>query len=148
MRIQKVKRGVPLIMVAIICITLILLIGTLLVPALMSGKYGFTSKMAAGSFAEYPCIELEDYDIYWYTITTPEEMECIDGFKPVKKAFIGYTVREEDYIYQDVYCNNEKVAILYSIKGKEYEVQYNSFFTTEQAVEEFYIGENHFTVKD
>jgi hypothetical protein len=33
-----------------------MLLGIVLVPAFMSGKYGFTSKMATGSFAEYLCI--------------------------------------------------------------------------------------------
>lgn len=88
----------------------------IVLPILLSGNYGFTSKMAAGEYAKYQCIELGDYDIYWYTITEPEEMACIDGFRPVKKAFIGYTV--EDYSYKQVYCNGEVVAIIYSIKGE------------------------------
>ena len=84
----------------------------------ISENYGFTSKMAAGSFADNECIELEDYDIYWYTITSPEELACIDGFKPVKKTFYGYVVKEEDYLYKNVYCDGKLVAILYSIKGE------------------------------
>ncbi|MBQ2982418.1 MAG: helix-turn-helix transcriptional regulator [Lachnospiraceae bacterium] len=102
----------------------IISVGTVLVLMIMFGRlvisknYGFTSKMAAGSFADNECIELEDYDIYWYSITSPEEMKCIDGFRPVKKTFYGYVVNEEDYLYKMVYCNGEIVAILYSIKGE------------------------------
>lgn len=170
-----------------VSIILLLVLSIVLPMALMSGNYGFTSEMAAGSFADDNCIQLVDYDIYWYTITTPEEYTCIDNFKPVRKTFYGYVVDEDDYKYQEVYCDGERVALLYSIKGKagyyniiraigtvtgwvddgcmgytsfeplllisqiqingkDYEVQYNSFFITEEPVTEFSIGEHKFTV--
>lgn len=96
----------------------VLVVMILFAKLVTSENYGFTSKMAARSFADNECIELGDYDIYWYSITSPEEMKCIDGFRPVKKTFYGCVVNEEDYLYKMVYCNGEIVAILYSIKGE------------------------------
>lgn len=171
-----------------ISVILLLVLSVLLPHALLSGNYGFTSEMAAGAFANDECIQLEDYDIYWYNIMKPEKYACIAGFRPVKKTFYGYVVQEEDYNYREVYCNGENVAILYSIEGKngyyniwknrqtivefggdtatttffeplldvdviwingkEYEVQYNSFFITDDPVTEFSIGEFDFTVSE
>lgn len=101
-----------------IAMILLLIVNLVLPLALTSGDYGFTSRMAAGNYADNNCISLPDYDIYWYTITSPEEYACIDGFRPVKKHFYGCTVSEEDYEYKEVYSGGEYVAILYSIKGK------------------------------
>lgn len=171
-----------------IVLCLLIVISLLLPLALVSGDYGFTSQMAAGDFAYDDCISLPDYDIYWYTITSPEEYACIAGFRPVKKHFYGCTVSEKDYAYKEVYSGGKKVALLYSIKGKdgyynilkkhyiivewggdnattqtmgelmlidsltidgrEYDVQYNSFFITEEPVTEFSIGETNFTVEE
>ena len=105
-------------MMGIFSVVTVIVLMFLFVKLVTSGNYGFTSKMAANSFADNECIELGDYDIYWYTITSPEEMECIDAFRPVKKTFYGYVVNEEDYLYKMVYCNGEAVAILYSIEGE------------------------------
>ena len=169
----------------ILCVAAIgLLVISMILPlAISSGNYGFTSKMAAGKhYEDETCISLEDYDIYWYTITEPEEYARIDGFRPVKKTFYGYVVDESDYNYMEVYCDGEKVAHLYSIEGKNgyynilrhvgtvigweedgglgvsyfeplwlisqiqidgknYDVQYNSFFITEEPITEFSIEE-------
>ena len=103
----------------IVSVGIMLILVILLAKLAISENYGFTSKMAAGSFADNECIELGDYDIYWNTVTSPKEMECIDVFRPVKKTFYGYVVNEEDYLYKMVYCNGENVAILYSIKGED-----------------------------
>lgn len=102
-----------------IAMILLLIVSLVLPLALTSGDYGFTSKMAAGDYAYDDCISLTDYDIYWYNITEPEEYACIDGFRPVKKHFYGYTVSEKDYEYKTVYSDGDNVAILYSIKGKD-----------------------------
>lgn len=171
-----------------VSLILLLVISLVLPFALSSGNYGFTSQMVAGSFADYQCISLKDYDIYWKTIEITEEYACIDLFKPVKKTLYGYIIEDDDYIYKEVYCNGENVAILYSIEGKDkyyniikkrytitewhedgvdctffaplllidniqingkdYEVQYNSFFITDEPVTEFSIGENNFTVDE
>ncbi len=172
----------------IMSVVLFLAFSILLQYALLSGNYGFTSMMAAGNFADDACISLSDYDIYWYTITEPEEHACIDGFRPVKKTFYGYVVEDDDYNYREVYCNGKNVAMIYSIEGKngyyniikkryelvefsgdtattttfgplvvidaiqingkEYEVQYNSFFITEEPVSVFSIGAIDFLVEE
>ena len=86
---------------------------------LLSGDYAFSSEMVAGTFADDECIHLSDYDIYWYTIMAEEEYACIDGFRPVKKNFYGYTFHEEDYNYREVFWNGKKIGILYSIEGED-----------------------------
>ncbi|MBE5888101.1 MAG: helix-turn-helix transcriptional regulator [Lachnospiraceae bacterium] len=188
--IVEKNKDISILKTIILCVATIgLLVISMILPlAISSGNYGFTSKMAAGKhYEDEACISLEDYDIYWYTITEPEEYARIDGFRPVKKMFYGYVVDEADYKYKEVYCDGEKVALLYSIagkagyynilrhvgtiigweengslgvsyfaplwlisqmqiNGKTYEVQYNSFFITEEPVTEFSIGEYDFEI--
>jgi len=102
-----------------IAVALILIFSFVFVYLFTFVGYGFTTEMAIGDVEGYECIELEDYDIYWRTITEPEEMACIDLFTPVKKTFIGCFIREEDKQYKEVFCNGNRVAILYSIEGKD-----------------------------
>lgn len=176
--IQKNKQIYRMKNVLITVVGLVLLMIAFVISVLcLSEDYGFTSKIAAGSYAYKECIHLEDYDIYWYTIMAEEEYASIDGFRPVKRNFYGYTVNEEDYRYRDIYCNGQYVGIFYSIEGEngyyniikknlnlypksmlqfdevemegmKYEVLINSFFITEQPVKEFRIGEDIFVVED
>lgn len=100
----------------------------------------------------------------------PGEGKYISGFRPVRKLFIGYGVFEEDYAYRNVYSDEGYVGILYSIRGKdryynilmkktnvfpadllvfdritadgrEYEVQLNSYFITEERPQALAVGE-------
>jgi hypothetical protein len=137
--------------------------------------YGFTSGMVAGKFADDNCIHLPDYDIYWYTIMSEEQYATIDGFRPVKKNWYGFTVSESDYASRKIYLNGTYVGILYSMEGKggyyniikknvnpqpvsllkfekvivgnaECDVLYNSFFISSEYVETFTVGENVYQV--
>ena len=54
--------------------------------------YTIVREMEISDYYE-ECISLEDYDIYWYNITEPEEYARIEGFRPVKKTFYGYKDR-------------------------------------------------------
>ena len=189
--IVEKNKDISIFKTLLLCVVTIglLVLSMILSVAISSGNYGFTSQMAAGKhYQDESCISLDDYDIYWYTITEPEEYARIDGFRPVKKMFYGYVVDEADYKYKEVYCDGEKVALLYSIEGKAgyynilrhvgtiigweengslgvsyfaplwlisqmqingktYEVQYNSFFITEEPVTEFSIGEYDFEIQ-
>ena len=160
-----------------IAVFFLVLVAIALPLLLGSGNYGLTSEMAAGTFADNECIRLKDYDIYWYTVMSEEKYACIDGFRPVKKNFYGYTVSETDYLYRELYCNGEKVGIIYSIKVDRgyyniikknwssfpiemleidtvvidevsYEVRLNSFFITSQIVNDFKIGEKLFIIEN
>ena len=183
--IVEKNKDISLLKTIILCVvTIAIFVGSVaLTLAISSGNYGFTSKMAAGKhYKDEECISLEDYDIYWYNITEPEEYARIEGFRPVKKTFYGYVVDESDYKHMDVYCDGKEVAHLYSIEGKDgyynilrligtaiwweeesglgvsffeplflvsqiqingknYDVQYNSFFITEEPITEFSIEE-------
>lgn len=120
--IVEKNKDISILKTIILCVVTIalLVISMIVTVAISSGNYGFTSKMAAGKhYEDEACISLKDYDIYWYTITEPEEYARIDGFRPVKKTFYGYVIDESDYKYKEVYCDGEKVAHLYSIKGND-----------------------------
>ena len=163
------------ILTTVVCLVLLMIAFAISILCL-SENYGFTSKIAAGSFAYNECIHLEDYDIYWYTIMAEEEYVSIDGFRPVKRNLYGYTVNEKDYRYREIYCNGEYVGIFYSIEGEngyyniikknlnrypqsllkfdeievegiKYEVLVNSFFVTQEPVKEFKIGEDIFIIE-
>lgn len=87
---------------------------------IMSGSYGFTSKMAAGQYwMDDNCIHTDDYDIYYYSWNEGEEYEEIANFKPVRKKWYGYIRSEEDYEYRNVYYDDKNVAIIYTLEGED-----------------------------
>ena len=98
-----------------------------------------------------------------------EAFICV--YCPVKKVFFGYKRYSEDYNYRELYMENgDFVGILYSFEdedgynniyvsyksiepvnvrffdkitanGKEYDVEYNSYFATEEKPQSLVIGE-------
>ena len=105
-----------------ICIIVVLLaVSSLFIMDIFYDDFGLTSKSAAGSFADNPCIHTADYDIYYYTFggEVGSGYEYIAGFRPVKQLLIGYATFERDYEYDALYVDNEQVGIIYSIKGKD-----------------------------
>lgn len=106
-------------------IVLLIAVSILLPVLIMSGKWGLFSGMAAGSFADNPCIHTEDYHIYYGAIDlilrdgeTERKIEHIDFFRPVKKTWFGWYVYEEDYRYRELFSEGEKIGIIYSLKGR------------------------------
>lgn len=90
--------------------------------ALHSGNYGFTAKMAAGSYADSDFIDTGDYRIYYYQFAGDWEdgrhWSDLQGFRPVRKTLWGFTVSESDYAYRVITKDNYVVGRLYSIRGK------------------------------
>lgn len=90
--------------------------------AIRDGDYGFTPRMAADAFADYPYIDTGDYRIYYSSF----EGDWDDGrhwyslsiFRPVQKHFWGCTVSNEDYEYEYIVQGRTVVGLLYSIKGR------------------------------
>ncbi len=112
---------------------LLLVIIMLLFPWLLwSGKYGFTPEMAAGTHADYPYIDTQDYRIYYSSFEGDWEngrhWTSLSHFKPVRLHFWGCTVSETDYEYEIILHNNTRVGQLYSIRGKNgyYNITQNS----------------------
>lgn len=102
---------------------LFFLIAMLCLPfAIHRGEYGFTSEMAAGSYADEAYIDTGDYRIYFFTFEGIFEdgrsWSDLQGFRPVKKNLWGYTVSEDDYGYKVFTKDNFVVGRLYTIKGK------------------------------
>jgi transcriptional regulator with XRE-family HTH domain len=102
---------------------LVLFIYMMCLPfAIHKGNYGFYPKMAAGSYADRAYIDTGDYRIYYFTFggdwENGEHWYDLQGFRPVKKHFWGYTVSEEDYAYKVFTKDNYVVGSLYTIKGK------------------------------
>ena len=101
----------------------VLLIATIYLPfAIHHGAYGFTSDMAAGSYANSDYIDTGDYRIYYFTfggaLDNGQNWSDLQGFRPVKKHLWGCTVSEDDYTYKVFTKDNYVVGRLYSIKGK------------------------------
>ena len=94
-----------------------------LLIAIHNRKYGFTPKMAAGSYANSEYIDTDDYRIYYFTFGGALEdgsyWSDLQGFKPVKKHLWGCTVSEEDYTYKVFTKDNYVVGRLYTIKGED-----------------------------
>lgn len=102
---------------------LVLLIAMSYLPfAIHKGEYGFTSDMAAGSYADEAYIDIGDYRIYYFTFggdwENGKHWSDLQGFKPVKKHFWGCTVSEDDYAYKVFTKDNYVVGRLYTIKGE------------------------------
>lgn len=102
---------------------LVLLIAMSYLPfAIHKGEYGFTSDMAAGSYADEAYIDIDDYRIYYFTFGGDWEngrhWSDLQGFRPVKKHFWGCTVSEDDYAYKVFTKDNYVVGRLYTIKGE------------------------------
>jgi hypothetical protein len=149
----------------------------LLVISVLSNSYGLTSKSAAGGFADQPCIHTDDYDIY-YTLMGEGDEAFICVYRPVKKIFLGYKTYTEDYKYRDLYMENgEFVGVLYSFEesgnynniyvsyknidpvnvrffdkitanGKEYDVEFNSYFVTDEKPQSLVIGGTKIIIDD
>lgn len=106
--------------------TALLVAVSILLPILiMSGRYGLFSEMAAGSFADNPCIHTKDYDIYYGSIDlilkdgeVERKIEHIDYFRPVKKIWFGWYVYEENYRYRELFSEGKEIGIIYSLKGR------------------------------
>lgn len=104
-------------------IILVLLITMSYLPfAIYKGEYGFTTDMAAGSYADEAYIDTGDYRIYYFTFGGDWDDERhwsdLQGFRPVKKHFFGCTVSEYDYAYKVFTKDNYVVGRLYTIKGE------------------------------
>ena len=102
----------------------VLLIAMIYLPvAIHNGEYGFTSDMAAGSYADEAYIDTGDYRIYYFTFGGDWEngrhWSDLQGFKPVKKHLWGCTVSEDDYAYKVFTKDNYVVGRLYTIKGED-----------------------------
>ena len=101
-----------------------LLIAMIYLPfAIHNGEYGFTPDMVAGSYADEAYIDTGDYRIYYFTFEGDWEdgrhWSDLQGFKPVKRHFWGYTVSEDDYTYKVFTKDNYVVGRLYTIKGED-----------------------------
>ena len=95
---------------------------TICIPvAVHNGKYGFTPNMVAGSYADEAYIDTGDYRIFYFTFEGDwgdgGHWSDLQGFKPVKKHFWGYTVSRDDYTYKVFTKDNYVVGRLYTIKG-------------------------------
>ena len=104
-------------------IILVLLIAMICLPfAIHNGAYGFTPKMAAGSYADKEYIDTGDYRIYYFTFGGVFEdgrvWSDLQGYKPVKKHLWGCTVSEDNYAYKVFTKDNYVVGRLYTIKGE------------------------------
>ena len=102
---------------------ILLVIAMICLPfAIHNGEYGFTSDMAAGSYANSDYIDTGDYRIYYFTfggaLDNGQNWSDLQGFRPVKKHLWGCTVSEADYTYKVFTKDNYVVGRLYSIKGK------------------------------
>ena len=102
---------------------ILLVIAMICLPvAIHNGEYGFTPDMAAGSYADRAYIDTGDYRIYYFTFGGDWEngrhWSDLQGFRPVKKHFWGYTVSEDDYAYKVFTKDNYVVGRLYTIKGE------------------------------
>lgn len=90
--------------------------------AIHNGNYGFTAKMAAGSYEDREYIDTGDYRIYYFTFEGDfkdgRHWSSLQGFRPVKKHFWGCTVSEADYSYKVFTKDNYVVGRLYTIKGE------------------------------
>ena len=100
-----------------------LLIAMIYLPfAIHNGEYGFTSDMAAGSYANSDYIDTGDYRIYYFTfggaLDNGQNWSDLQGFRPVKKHLWGCTVSEDDCTYKVFTKDNYVVGRLYTIKGK------------------------------
>ena len=105
-------------------IILVLLITMSYLPfAIYKGEYGFTTDMAAGSYADEAYIDTGDYRIYYFTFGGDWEngrhWSDLQGFKPVKKHFFGCTVSKDNYTYKVFTKDNYVVGRLYTIKGED-----------------------------
>lgn len=125
---KNIKMRKATVLFGSIASVLVMVLSILLVISVMCKSYGLTSKMAAGKvFADNPCIQTEDYDIYYGTIDViwnegqadESKGEHIYTFRPVKKLFIGYGVFDEDYAYREIYGGDNFVGRLYSINGED-----------------------------
>ena len=163
---------------------LVVVLSILLVISVMCKSYGLTSKMAAGRvFADNLCIDTGDYLIYYGTMDVlwnegqvdESNGEHITSFRPVRKLFIGYGVFEEDYAYREIYCGEDFVGRLYSIKGEngyyniltrnanilptdlifidtikvngiEYDVTLNSYFVTDEMPQTIIVGDTELLI--
>lgn len=99
----------------------------LLYISVLSDTYGLTSKLAAGPvFADNPCFQNGDVDIYYGTMDTVVSLVGVDAahhetlatFRPVRRTVIGWRVFKEDYTYRHVYYAGEEIGRLYSIEGR------------------------------
>ena len=90
--------------------------------AIHKGEYGFTTDMAAGSYADDEYIDVGDYRIYYFNFEGDWEngrhWSDLQGFRPVEKHLWGYTVSEDDYTYKVFTKDNYVVGRLYTIKGE------------------------------
>lgn len=90
--------------------------------AIQSGDYGFTWAMAAGNYADNAYFDTGDYRIYYFQfegdLDNGQHWSDLQGFRPVRKHFWGFTVSEEDYAYRIITKDNYVVGRLYSIQGK------------------------------
>lgn len=90
--------------------------------AIHNGNYGFTLALAAGSYADNAYFDTGDYRIYYFqfegNLDSGQHWSALQGFRPVRKHFWGFTVSEKNYAYRIITKDNYVVGRLYSIQGK------------------------------
>ena len=112
--------------------------------SLHNGQYGFTPDMAAGSYADRTFIDIDDYQIYYFTFEgnfdDGRHWSDLQGWKLIKKHFWGCTVANEDAALHVITKNNYVVGQLHSVKGKNgyYHILYQHCA---------YKGKNEYNVK-
>ncbi len=106
-----------------VAIFLLFAFSFLFCASVISPEYGITWEDAAGVYHDNPYIEAGDYRIYYYSMSYEyegekrEEYKRIDGFKIIKKAFIGYRFFDESECTRKVYIENMPSGRLISIEG-------------------------------
>lgn len=122
--LQKNKRLHRIsVLLSSVAIFLLFAFSFLICASVISPKYGITWEDAAGVYADNPYIEAGDYRIYYYSISykyngeAREEYKRIDGFKIIKKAFIGYKFFDETDCTRKVYIEGVASGRLISIEG-------------------------------
>ena len=90
--------------------------------AIYEGKYGFTADMAAGVYANDDYIDTGDYRIYYFCfdgdLDDGSHWVMLQGYRPVKKNFWGFTVPYNRFTSHVVTKDNYVVGRLLTVKGK------------------------------
>lgn len=159
------------------CIAFVMIIALAAVFSVLIVEFDFslTPEGAAGSYAQYPYIENNDYIIYYKPEFEGTEYACIGNFRAVHKALIGYYVDPGDYEIDALIANNQYVGSIYTLKGRDRyyyiirrntnlvpvymldldeivalgntcRVEANSYFATDNPIPGFWIGDNSIMV--
>ena len=104
-------------------VTLLFAFSFLICASVLSPEYGITWEDAAGAYRDDPYIEAGDYRIYYYSMSYEyegkkrEEYKRIDGFKIIKKVFIGYRFFNETECTRKIFIDGIHSGRLISLEG-------------------------------